>query len=149
MQNNYTPPPTPQQSSTPVAGIISLISGIFALVISFIPCFGTVAVFVAIVPIILGIVSITHANKNGGQKGLGIAGLCIGAVALLIGLFWGMVLAAIGAADQNSRYTIEQKMDMPRDTINEYYDGEYNYEESDSIFDNVPSTSEEGENKAL
>ncbi|MDR2223991.1 MAG: DUF4190 domain-containing protein [Flavobacteriaceae bacterium] len=140
MENAYNPPPTPTQPQTPILGILSLILGIFALIVSFIPCFGSVAVFIAIAPIILGIISIVQANKKGGQKGLGIAGLSIGIIALLIGLFWGLILAAIGHADQNARYTIEQQIDMPRDTINEYYD---DYNETDSLYNDIPEASDD------
>ncbi|WP_121964046.1 DUF4190 domain-containing protein [Myroides sp. N17-2] len=91
MQNNNYPPPAPTQQ-TSVLGIISLVFAIIALVVSFIPCFGYFAIFIALVPIIASIVVLVQAKKTGEPKGLAIAGLAIGGVALLIGLFWGILL---------------------------------------------------------
>lgn len=90
MENYNYPPPQPQQTS--VLGIISLVFAIIALIVSFIPCFGYFAIFIALIPIISSIIVLAQAKKTGEPKGLAIAGLAIGSVALLIGLFWGILL---------------------------------------------------------
>lgn len=105
MQNNNYPPPAPTQQ-TSVLGIISLVFAIIALIVSFIPCFGYFAIFIALIPIIASIIVLVQAKKTGEPKGLAIAGLAIGSVALLIGLLWGSLLGGLGSQiqkDMNNR----------------------------------------------
>jgi uncharacterized membrane protein len=77
-------------------GIIALVLGIVAVILSFIPCAGIwVAVPMGILSIILGIIGIVQANKNNAEKGLPLTGLILGAVALVVTI---VMYATIGAA---------------------------------------------------
>ncbi|WP_410878998.1 DUF4190 domain-containing protein [Myroides sp. DW712] len=99
--DNYNPPPVPQQKSgnnTQVLGIISLVSGIIALPASFIPCFGMIAIIVAVAAIVLGILAISSAKKNNESKGLGVAGLVLGSISFAIILLWGLLFASVTTA---------------------------------------------------
>ncbi|MCC9041633.1 DUF4190 domain-containing protein [Myroides sp. M-43] len=118
MQNYNYPPQQPQQQ-TSVLGIISLVFAIIALIVSFIPCFGYFAIFIALIPIIASIIVLVQAKKTGEPKGLAIAGLAIGGVALLIGIFWGTLLGGIGSQIQKDlrenqdRYNINDTVEEP------------------------------------
>lgn len=96
---NYNHLPTQQPKQQPQASalsIISLVFAIIALVVSIIPCFGSIAIIIALVPVIASIIVLVQAKKTNEPKGLAIAGLAIGGVALLIGLVWGVLLGAFG-----------------------------------------------------
>lgn len=128
--DNYNPPPLPTQRSgnnTQVLGIISLVSGIIALPASFIPCFGTIAIVVAIAAIVLGIFAISSAKKNNESKGLGIAGLVLGCVSFAIILIWGLVVASFTTA-------VIKNMDELEKMSTEGYEY-YQEDEEDSLHD--------------
>lgn len=69
-------------------GIAGLVTGIVALLLSFIPCFGGAAIFIGSVAIIFGAVAVSKANLVNSPKGMGIAGLSLGSLAVLIGILW-------------------------------------------------------------
>lgn len=81
-------PPEPQRVS--VLGILSLIEGIGALVVSFIPCFGFVGIGAGAVGLILGIIGWQLAKNSNGRTGtsLPIAGTITSGVAVAIALGW-------------------------------------------------------------
>lgn len=125
-QSNFNIP-TPN-TQTPVLGIIALVLGIISILISFIPCVGVFATILAVPAVILGIVSIVQANKTGGQKGMGIAGLCLGIVALFIALFWTILLTAFAPSMKD----IYDETLYP--TLNDdYYDDQADIYVTDSI----------------
>lgn len=122
MENYNYPPSQPQpqqpQQQTSVLGIISLVFSIIALVVSFIPCFGFIAIVIALIPIIASIIVLVQSQKTGEPKGLAIAGLAIGGVALLIGLFWGSLLGSFGSHMKND-YNYYDTTDTVQET---YYE---------------------------
>ena len=91
MENNFT-----QQNNGQGFGVASLIIGLIAFLFSFIPCVGIIAIFIGIAAIVFGAVSITKANVVKGPKGLGIAGVSLGTVALLVQLLWVMFFVNLG-----------------------------------------------------
>lgn len=131
---NYTPPPVPQQKSgnnTQVLGILALVSGIIALVTSFIPCFGIIALIVAVVAVVLGILAISSAKKFNESKGLGIAGLVLGAIGLIILLAWGALLASFTTAAFKDINEMQKEMDsMNTEDYTPYLDEEGTEEDS-------------------
>ncbi len=65
-------------------GIVALIVGILTLIFSFIPCFGTYAIYPGLICIGLSIWGFIDANKTGAAKGLLIAALTISIIASVI-----------------------------------------------------------------
>lgn len=134
--NNYIPPPVPPQKSgnnTQVLGILSLVAGIIALPSSFIPCFGLIALVVAIVAIVLGILTISSAKKHSESKGLGIAGLALGGISFIIILVWGIIVASFATAAIKSIDDIQNEMEnMNTEDYTPYYDENYS-EDEDSL----------------
>ena len=65
--------------------VASLVCGILALILSFIPCIGWfLALILAVLGIVFGGVGITQANKSGGEgKGMSTAGLVLSILALV------------------------------------------------------------------
>jgi hypothetical protein len=62
--------------------VAALVLAILGLVICWIPYVGFLGVLMGIVALILGIISMKSAKGN---KGLGIVGLVVGAIALIVG----------------------------------------------------------------
>ncbi|MGG5575767.1 DUF4190 domain-containing protein [Myroides sp. C15-4] len=133
---NYTPPPVPPQKSgnnTQVLGILALVAGIIALPSSFIPCFGLIALIVAVVAIVLGILTISSAKKHSESKGMGIAGLVLGALSFIIILAWGALFATAATAAIKDINDMQKEMEnMSNEDYTPYSDDEYN-EEDDSL----------------
>lgn len=89
--NNQVPPAgvpagiPPVKPPTPGLAIASLILGIIAIVLSFIPIINNISFPLAIVGLILGIVALVqHSKKHTGGKGLAIAGVILAVLALII-----------------------------------------------------------------
>ena len=65
-------------------GVASLVLGIIALVVSFIPCCRMLSFIIAVIGFILGIVDIEKKGKAGASKEMGIAGGILSVIAFLI-----------------------------------------------------------------
>jgi membrane-bound ClpP family serine protease len=65
-------------------GIAALITGIITFVIAVIPCVGMIAFIPGIIAIILGAVGLSQASRQNAPKGILLAGLIIGIVAVMI-----------------------------------------------------------------
>lgn len=77
-----------QQNNGQGFAIASLVIGIFALLFSVIPCVGTSAVLIGIVAVVFGTVALTKANTTDSPKGLSIAGISLGGLAIVIAMVW-------------------------------------------------------------
>ena len=77
-----------QQNQGQGFAIASLVIGIFALLFSIIPCVGVSAILLGIVAIVFGIVGLTRPNMISGSKGMSIAGISLGGVAIFVAIFW-------------------------------------------------------------
>lgn len=67
-------------------GIAALIVGIITFVLAVIPCVGIMAIIPGIVTIVLASVGLSQASRSNSSKGVIIAGLVIGIVAMLISI---------------------------------------------------------------
>lgn len=107
-------------------GIAALILGIISLIIGFIPLCGSIAIFPAIIGIILGIVDIVVKSKKGEKKGVSIAGLVLSAIATLVIVFWVIIFgAALENVDVNE---LEDALESLNEMSYEYdYDYDYDY----------------------
>jgi hypothetical protein len=65
-------------------GTAALITGIITFVLSVIPCIGVIAIIPGIIAVILASVGLSQASRNNSPRGVIIAGLVIGIVALMI-----------------------------------------------------------------
>lgn len=86
-------------------GVASLVMGILALVVCWIPCFGAWALLFAILGIIFGAVGIVKAKKTNKGKGQSIAGLVCSIIATVVVVIWIFVIAAAAneAADIDAK----------------------------------------------
>jgi hypothetical protein len=67
-------------------GIAALITGIITFVLAVIPCVGVIAIIPGIITIVLASVGMSQASRSDSPKGVLIAGLIIGIIAVLISL---------------------------------------------------------------
>lgn len=65
-------------------GIAALITGIVTFVLAVIPCVGVIAIIPGIITIVLASVGLSQASRSDSPKGVIIAGLVIGVVAVII-----------------------------------------------------------------
>jgi len=66
-------------------GIASLIIGIVAIVLAFVPCAGWItALPAAVIGLILGIIEMVQKSKKNEPKGMGTAGLILNILAIII-----------------------------------------------------------------
>jgi phosphate/sulfate permease len=65
-------------------GVAALITGIITFVLAVIPCVGIIAIIPGIIAIVLASVGLSQANRNDGPRGVLIAGLVIGVIAIMI-----------------------------------------------------------------
>lgn len=79
----------PAQAQAPLSGlaIASLVCAILAILGSFVPILNVVSILLALVAVGLGIAAIVSSSKGGKRgKGLGIAGVIVGAVAIIVSI---------------------------------------------------------------
>ncbi|MBQ4480830.1 MAG: hypothetical protein IJJ33_08750 [Victivallales bacterium] len=79
-------------------GVASLVIGIIAVILGFIPCVGQFAFIPAVLGIILGAVGIASAKKNNQPKGTAVAGLVLNIIAVAVIVAWNLLFAAAAAA---------------------------------------------------
>jgi hypothetical protein len=65
-------------------GIAALITGIITFVLAVIPCVGIIAIIPGIITVVLASVGLSQASRADSPRGVVIAGLVIGIVALMI-----------------------------------------------------------------
>jgi hypothetical protein len=69
-------------------GIAALITGIITFVFAAIPCVGVIAIIPGIITIVLASVGLSQASRNNSPKGILLAALIIGIVAIMISFSW-------------------------------------------------------------
>jgi len=83
-------------------GIASMIIGIIAVIIAFIPCVGGIAFLPAIVGLVLGIVDVVQSRKKELPAGKGIAGIVCNAVAIVVIILWSVIFVGASVARSSS-----------------------------------------------
>jgi hypothetical protein len=68
--------------------IAGLVIGIFALLLSIIPCIGVSAILLGIIAVVFGAVALTKAKLPESPKGMGIAGITLGGIAIFVAVLW-------------------------------------------------------------
>jgi hypothetical protein len=101
-------------------GIAALITGIITFVLSVIPCVGIIAIIPGIITIILASVGLSQASRNDSPKGVIVAGLVIGIVAVIIAFsqvfVWARLASRSDKWPEDIRKAIEEvKTDVLKD----------------------------------
>ena len=91
-------------STSNTLAIIGLVVGVIALLFSFIPCLGTVAIFPGLVAAVIGVIAYFQARDNGSPKGMPLSVIIVSIIACLISVFQ---IVFIGNAAQ------DMKTDLP------------------------------------
>lgn len=102
-------------------GTASLVIGIIALILGFIPLCGIIALIPAIVGLILGIVDLAKKSKSGEKKGIPLAGVILCAISIVIIIGYYIIFIAAAASSTNELNSIANELN----SINTSYD--YNY----------------------
>lgn len=102
-------------------GVAALIMGIISFVVAFIPCVGLLAMFTAIIAIVLGAIGMSQASRDNSPKGLMFGGLIIGVIALFISIAQIVVLAGLSSKAD----FFEEKIEEIVDEIGEGIKGEF------------------------
>ena len=77
-----------------------MVIGIISLLISFIPCIGVFGGALALVGLILSLIGYRSAKDMGGPTGMGITGMVLSAIAILVALAWGTLMAKAGGDEE-------------------------------------------------
>jgi len=104
-------------------GIAALITGIITFVLAVIPCIGVIAIIPGIITVILAAVGLSQASRSESPRGVLVAGLVIGIVAIVIAFSQIFVGAKIASNSdkwpQDIRRAIEEvKSDVLKDLEN-------------------------------
>ena len=74
------------------AGVVSLICGILALLLAFVPCVGVSAIPLEAVAIVFGVLSVVRAIEFKSSMGMAVAGMITAIVALILSIAWIVVI---------------------------------------------------------
>lgn len=85
----------PPERPVSALGVVGLVTGIFALVVSLIPCFGAVAIPVAAIALFLSLLSLVVARQSRHAMGVPIAATAVSGSAMTASLLWIALLGAM------------------------------------------------------
>ncbi|MDY3552492.1 OB-fold putative lipoprotein [Gemmata sp. JC717] len=98
---------------TSTLGVVSLVGGILALVVSLIPCFGVVAVPVALVTLFLALLSLVVARQSGQAMGYPVAATAVSGSSLIVSLLWLAMFGAVFSEKHAARPPVPQVEGRP------------------------------------
>ncbi|HHH76479.1 MAG TPA: hypothetical protein ENL03_05590 [Phycisphaerae bacterium] len=75
-------------------GIASMVIGIIAAILGFIPICGAIAFIPAVIGLVLGLVDFILKGKSKKPRGMGLAGVILNAVAIIVIVLWIFVFAS-------------------------------------------------------
>jgi hypothetical protein len=104
----FTPQPGPAKSSNGLA-TAGFVLGLIGLLGSFIPLLNIVGIVIGVVGAVLAAVGLAKAKKSGSGKGLAMAGIILGVLALIIGIVVNVAFAnaVSNAADDVTGTSVE------------------------------------------
>ena len=128
-----------QQNNGQGFAIASLIIGIFAFLLSIIPCVNFTAIVIGAAAIIFGIVAISRANETKQSRGMGIAGISLGGLAIFIAIFmWTFIISSKSIFKDKFDHIIDWAEQM------EEYDGDIEIEfDNEESLDNLEKALDE------
>ena len=107
-------------------GVASLVLGIISFVVAFIPCIGLLALFTALIAIVLGAIGISQASRNDSPKGLMMGGLIVGVIALFISILQIVVFAGLSEKAPFFEEKLEEVFEeFEEDFLEEIEDGSF------------------------
>ena len=112
------------------SGIVSLVCGILALLLAFVPCVGMFAIPIEAVALVFGIISIVKAEKTKSPIGMAVAGLITSIVAFILSIAWIVVIGRTVSKELNPD-------DFVRNFKNNF---EWRIETDEEIFEGTDST---------
>jgi len=74
--------------------VASMVIGIIAAILGFVPLCNYFAFIPAVIGLVLGIVDIVLKNKNQQPKGMAIAGITLNGIAILLIFIWTVLLGS-------------------------------------------------------
>ncbi len=83
-------------------GVGSLVCGIVAIIIAFIPCVGMASMPFAIASIVFGAISMSRGRKTDSPKGMAVGGLVTSIIALVVSVAWLVALVRLSNVDGNA-----------------------------------------------
>lgn len=98
-------------------GIAALITGIVTFVIAVIPCVGIVAIIPGIIAIVLAGAGLSQASRQNSPKGILLAGLIIGIIAVMISFSQIFVIGKIGSKAEKWPKDIHSILDDVRSNV--------------------------------
>lgn len=114
------------------SGIVSLVCGILALFVAFVPCVGILAIPLEALAIVFGIISIVKANESNSAMGMAIAGVVTAIMALILSVAWIVVIG---------RGVNDAKTNFSEDILNNFKNNfEWRIETDEEIFEGTDST---------
>jgi len=107
-------------------GIASLILGILALLIAFIPCIGFLALIPGVVAIVLAIVGLSQASQANGAKGVIIAGLVVSVIGTVVAATWLLIFSASGIFfNEVAKESVKNRIENILNEFNSGFKDEY------------------------
>ena len=113
------------------SGIVSLVCGILALFMAFVPCVGVLAHPLAAVSIVFGIISLLRANETHSSAGMAVAGLVTSIVAAILSIAW---IVVIGRGVSEARGNTDDFINNIKNNL------EWRIETDEEIFEGTDST---------
>jgi hypothetical protein len=106
-----------KSSSGQNLGIAALITGIITFVLAIIPCVGVIAIIPGIITVVLASVGLSQASRSDSPRGVLIAGLIIGIVAIMISFSWIFVIGRIASHKGGWPEDIRSAIDMAKKDV--------------------------------
>ena len=98
-------------------GIAALITGIITFVLAVIPCVGVIAIIPGIITIVLASVGLSQASRSDSPKGVIIAGLAIGVIAVIISFSQIFVAGRIASKADNWPSDIQKAIEEVKNDV--------------------------------
>ena len=130
--------------------VASLVLGIISIIIAWIPFCNYIVAIPALVGLILGIIALVKANKEGGKKGMSIAGIIMPVLAIAFIIYYTFVIADVATEFGEEFVTefenqLQEEIENGNIIINE--DGEYELSEDgmNSLLEEIETENVENE----
>ncbi len=117
------------------SAVVSLVCGIVALVIAMVPCVGVLALPLAIVSIVFGVLAISASRRDGTMSGMAVGGLTMSIIAFMLGVTWLVAMVEISGNGD----VINNQVKMIFDSRNSNVEAE-DFESTDATIERLYKT---------
>lgn len=127
--------------------VASLVLGIISILIAWIPFCNYIVAIPAIVGLILGIVALVKANKDGGKKGMSIAGIVTSVIAIAFIVYYTFAAVMFGEKfvtefEKQMQQELENQIQEGNITINEEGNYEFTEDGMNAFLEEIESENE-------